>query len=165
MNSAIETAAGAFPTIPVLLILSLALTVVVIVLAYKLSRQPKVESVDADGKKVESAWANFWLRWEWKPMRLPLIIIALASIWLLSTVVAGVFGAFESLITELNEAPNWWDIAVLFGFFGSIITWLSMATMAIIAIAVHLSQDSPPPDQGSVPAEVHKALIEARGKG
>ena len=122
---------------------------------------------NGDGETLQlvsgtSAWTRFWDRWEWKPMRLPLIIIALAAIWLLSIVVAGMFDMFGKLITDLNKAPDWWDIAVLFGFFGSIVTWLSMASMGIITIAVHLSQDSPPPDQGSVPADVHKELIKSK---
>ena len=109
------------------------------------SHQPSRDMVDA-APAAPGTWGRFWDRWEWKPMRLPLILIVLGGAGLLWAFQAGFFDLLKALIAEVNVGSvEWWGLA--FGFFGACVATFSGAVMLILGIGANLSQDSPPKDE------------------
>lgn len=136
---------------------ALIFALVVIALAIVVQRlKGEVSALAADKRLPEpkartTAWGRFFDRWEWKPMRLPLLIVVVLAVHLLAQFQGGLFGVFKTLLQELRVDAQWWDVGLLFGFFGASIAVLAGGIMAVIAICGNLSTDSPPPAEGVVP--------------
>ena len=109
--------------------------------------------------KPTTAWGRFFDRWEWKPMRLPLLIVVCLAVYLLAGFQDGFFSVFKEMIEKLRVEAKWWDVGLLFGFFGAAVAVFAGGIMAIIALGGNLSTDSPPPSEGVVPQSTVQEIL------
>lgn len=150
---------------------AIILALVVVALAVQVHRQKhqlaKQAAASAAGREIQpaaiatTAWGRFWDRWEWKPMRLPLLIVVVLAVHLLANFQNGFFAVFTALITKLHVQAQWWDVGLLFGFFGAAVAVFAGGIMAIIALGSNLSTDSPPPTEGQVSDSTVKEILSA----
>ena len=72
-------------------VVSLIVLVIVAVVTWRAGRHGANKP---DAARPEGAWGRFWDRWEWKPMRVPLIVIVVLATVLVATFQKGLFSVF-----------------------------------------------------------------------
>ena len=107
-----------------------------------------------------TAWGRFFDRWEWKPMRLPLLVVVIVGALVLVSFQDNFFAVFKLLVQDTTVGSSeWWGLA--FGFFGACVATISGVLLLIFGIGAALAQDSPPPAGGQVPDSTVEALLSA----
>lgn len=111
----------------------------------------------------DTAWTRFWDRWEWKPMRLPFLVVMTYTFVVLLLLVSGMWEFLSGMIKD-REIRHIVDLAVLFTFLGSVVSMVAMGLGQKLGAAAALAQDSPPPAESQVPGSTVRDMLLAQEK-